>query len=89
MGGMTFTPDFTQFRFYNDDGTDATSTAIAAQNTNVNVDVSAGDVIVQLRGGVQETGGASGATTDDFRWEVRKNGGGSWAMDRDWETGTV
>jgi len=64
------------FRFY-EDGTEAGSTAIAAENTNITRDVAAGNSALQLRYGVQESGSgsASGATTDDYQLQVSKNAG--------------
>lgn len=70
-----FTPVVNAFRFYNDDGDEDGSTPIANENTNITVDVSAGDVRFHLRYLVQETGGVSGATTDDYVPEWSKNSG--------------
>ncbi len=68
-----FTPDADAFRFY-DDGTESGSVAKAAQDTNINLD-STGDPQVHLRYRVQEIGGLSGLSTDDWRLQRSKNGG--------------
>ena len=60
-----FTPVANAFRFYSD-GTEDGSSPLAAQNTNITVNVDGGDQKVHLRYRVDETGGASGATTDDY-----------------------
>lgn len=78
MGGKaTFTPAFDAWRFY-EDGTESGSSAIDAQNTNINRDVSAGNATCHLRVRIQETGGADGATTDDYGLQYQVNGAGGW-----------
>ena len=76
-----FDVDADAFRFYEDDGSpsESASTALAAQDTNITVDVSS-DVQLHLRYRVQEVGGGSiaGATTDDYDLQYRVNGGGGW-----------
>ncbi len=62
------------FRFY-DDGTEAGSTAIAAQDTNISRNLASGNRNHQLRLRVQETNAASGAATDDYQLQYSKNGG--------------
>lgn len=74
MSGMTsFVLAQDQFRFYEDNGTNATQTEIAAVNTNI-VRATASPTLC-LRVLLQESGGASGASTDDFQLQVSKNGG--------------
>jgi len=54
------------FRFY-EDGTEAGSTAIDTQNTNITRDLTGGDSNLLLRVMVEEDGGdTSGASTDDY-----------------------
>lgn len=74
---MAFTPAQARFRFYNDDGSESASTAAAAQDTNITADVSSGNARLQLRIGVQETGGADGPPR---RWQLQyeKNDSGVW-----------
>lgn len=62
------------FGFYEDDGSESASTAIAAENTNITRLVTA-DSALTLRYGVQESGSgnADGATTDDYQLQVSKN----------------
>ena len=72
----TFTPLVNAFRFY-DDGTESGSSPLGIQNANITRDVASGDRKVHLRYRIQESGGADGATTDDYGLEYRKNGG-SW-----------
>lgn len=62
------------FRFYNDDGSESTSTAYAAQDTNVSVNAYSNANIL-LRIMMQETGGLGGAATDDWQLQYSKNGG--------------
>lgn len=71
-----FTPVVQAFRFY-EDGLEALAAPIAAQDTNVTAKVgnTTGNRVVQLRYRIQETGGAAGATTDDYQLQVSKNGG--------------
>lgn len=72
---MTFGITARAFRFY-EDGTEAGSTAIAAENANI-TRFAASDSNLLLRYGVQESGSAStsGNTTDDYQLQVSKNGG--------------
>jgi len=72
-GSPMFTPHFNAFRFYDDDAGEATSAPLANQDTNIIVDTSGGNVQLQLRMRVDETGGADGATTDDYRLDVDIN----------------
>lgn len=71
----TFIPRIVGYRFY-ERGTEATSTPRAAENTGANVQ---GNVHlqdqVQIRLLVQETGGVSGAATDDWQLQFSKNTG--------------
>jgi MSHA biogenesis protein MshQ len=62
------------FRFY-DDGTEAGSTAIAAQDTNISRDVAAGNSNLQLRLRAQEINALPGAAVDDFQLQYSKNAG--------------
>jgi hypothetical protein len=68
-------PAFTQaaFGFYAD-GSETGSTALAAQDTNITIDVTPGTTNFQLRVRIQETNAASGAATDDYRLQYSKNG---------------
>ncbi len=72
----TFTPEFNAFRFYDDAGGEAASNALAAQDININVDVFSGNVDLQLRLRCDETGGADGATTDDWQLQYDPNSTG-------------
>ncbi|MFY9316581.1 MAG: DUF6701 domain-containing protein [Burkholderiales bacterium] len=62
------------FRFY-EDGTEAGSTAIGAQDTNISRDLTGGNSNLQLRLRVQEINGLSGAATDDYQLQYSKNAG--------------
>jgi len=73
MTHATFSPAAAAFRFYND-GTESGSTPIAAQDTNITPTIT-GNTIIQLRYRIDETGGASGATTDDYGLEYSVNSG--------------
>lgn len=77
IAGGTNTFGVTQraFRFY-EDGTEADSPAIAAQDTNITLHVLTNRRCL-LRIGLQESGSgsASGATTDDYQLQVSQNGG--------------
>ena len=68
-----FDPDADAFRLY-DDGTESGSSPKAAQDTDIILDAT-GDAQFHLRYRVQETGGVSGASTDDYALEVSKNSG--------------
>ena len=72
---MAFALEFNAFRFYADDGGEANSTPLAAQDTNVTVNAAGSDVIVHLRVRFDETGGTNGDGTDDYRLRYKKNGG--------------
>lgn len=72
-----FTPHFNAFRFYDDSGGEAASTALAAEDTNISVDVSSGNVSIQFRARIDETGGASGSSMDDYTVQYDKNGVGN------------
>lgn len=65
-----FTPAQNAYRFYEDDGAENASTALGSQSTALGRDVSLDSNIV-LRIRVQETGGANGATTDD--WQLQRS----------------
>lgn len=73
---MAFALTQRAYRFYNDDGSETTATAAAAENTNLTVSETTNTNIV-LRVGLQESGSGSfsGATTDDFQLQYSKNGG--------------
>lgn len=62
------------YRFY-EDGAENTSTALGSQDTALSRDVTA-DSNIQLRIRIQETGGANGATTDDYRLQRNIAGAG-------------
>ena len=62
------------YRFYAD-GTESGSVALAAEDTNIIVDVDGGDVLVLLRMGMQEAGGATGGGST-FQLQSNINGGG-------------
>lgn len=66
--------DQKRFRFYNDDGSEAANTAIAAEDTNISPNVYS-DANVVLRIQIQESGGTGGASTDDWRLQYSKNSG--------------
>ena len=70
-----FTPHFNASRFYNDDGGEAGSTQIAAQDTNINPNVDS-DFAFQFRARIDETGGADGTTMDDYQVQYDKNSTG-------------
>lgn len=71
-----FTPEVQHFRIYSDDDGEAASTPLANEDTNYTVDISGGNVLIQYRVMVEETGGdTSGATTDDYSLETSKNSG--------------
>lgn len=78
-----FTPELAGFRFYNDNGSELTATVLAGEDTNVNVDVTSGNVQLQIRVMVQEIGDGSisGAATDDYGWQYNKNVTGNVALD--------
>lgn len=69
-----FTRNFNAFRFYDDSGGEAASTALAAQGINITVNVDSGDVDIQFRARIDEVGGAIGTAMDDYAIQVDKNG---------------
>lgn len=75
MGAMTFTPVLRHFRWYDDDGSESGSTAAGAEDTSVDFTVSA-DLIKHLRVLIEETGGANGANSDDWKLQYNKNSAG-------------
>ena len=70
-----FTPVVQAFRFYDDDADEASSTPLANQDTNVTIDVDAGNVSFQLRYRIQATTAVGGATTDDYALQRSVNAG--------------
>ena len=70
-----FTPVAQAFRFYDDDAGEATSTPLANQDTNVTINVDAGNVPFQLRYRIQATTAVAGAVTDDYALQRSHNGG--------------
>lgn len=72
----TFTPSVNAFRFYDDDSTEAASTPLANQDTNITVNLDGGNVALQLRYRLQEGGGADGGSTDDYALQFAIGGGG-------------
>lgn len=71
-------PTLTQarYRFYQDNsGSEATNTPFAAENDPLDVNVAADDTEMLLRIGLQETGGISGDSTDDYQLQYAVNGG--------------
>lgn len=76
-GGVNmFTPHLRRFRFYDDSGGEAGSSQLAAEDTNISVDVTSGDVDIQYRVLIEETGNAAGSTMDDWTVQTNKNGAG-------------
>ncbi len=73
-----FTPHLNASRFYDDDGGEAASTQLAAQDTNVIINVDGGNQPFQFRVRVDETGGADGTTMDDYDVEYEKNDSATW-----------
>lgn len=78
MGHDVFTPEFAGWRFYGD-GTEAGASPLAAEDTDIVVNVDSGDVQVQIRTMVQEIGDGSigGDAADDYQMQERKNLGGN------------
>lgn len=70
-----FTPVAQAFRFYDDDAGEALSTPLANQDTNVTINVDAGNVAFQLRYRIQNTTAVAGAATDDWALQRSVNGG--------------
>jgi hypothetical protein len=73
MGASSFTPVVNAYRLYFD-GTESGSTPRAAENTAIPVTVNS-NAQVHVRIRVDETGGKSGASTDDYDLQYAKNGG--------------
>lgn len=71
---MPFVTDLQRFRFYADDGSESGATALAAQNSNVAVDVLATNINLVLRAGLQETGN-SGPGNGAYKVEFSRNSG--------------
>ncbi len=71
-GSDMFTPHLARFRCYGT-GTESGSSALAAEDINISIDVSAGNVDFQYRILIEEQGNASGTTMDDWQVEVEKN----------------
>jgi len=63
------------FRFYDDDAGEAASTPLANQDTNVTINVDAGNVPFQLRYRIQNAAAVAGAATDDYALQRSHNGG--------------
>jgi hypothetical protein len=76
----SFTPEFDEFRFYENDGSpsESTSTPLAAEGTDIIIDLGGGDVAFQLRVRVQETGSLGGAFDDDWSLQYQVNGSGGF-----------
>jgi len=72
---MPFAVTQQRFRFYNDDGSITTATAAAAENANLSITDGGGNKSYHLLIQMQETGGTSGATTDDWQLQYSKNAG--------------
>lgn len=73
MSGM-FEGTFAAFRFYDDSAGEAASAALAAQDANHSLNNTA-NVAIQLRVRIDETGGLSGTTMDNFEVFYSKNSG--------------
>lgn len=73
LHAAVFTPVVQAYRFYAD-GTEDGSSPLAAQDTDVSV-LTDTNQKVHLRYLIQETGGAAGATTDDYQLQYSKNSG--------------
>lgn len=73
MTHAAYTPVQNAFRFYADDAAPSTSTALAAQDTNINPTIS-GNYSTQLRFRLDETGGAAGST-NTWQLQYSHNGG--------------
>lgn len=73
-------PAITQaaYRWYAD-GTEAGSTALAAQDTAYSADLTSGDVNLQVRVRLQSTNATDLPATDDWALQWEKNTSGSWA----------
>lgn len=68
-------PTAAAFRFYDDDAGEAASTPLANQDTNVTINVDAGNVPFQLRYRIQNAAAVAGAATDDYALQRSHNGG--------------
>lgn len=73
-----FIPHFNAWRLYDDDGGEAASTQLAAEDTNATINVDGGDQPFQLRTRVDETDGGDGTTMDDYALEYEKNDSTTW-----------
>ena len=82
-----FTPHFTKSRFYDNDGGEAASTPLAAQDTDAIINVDGGDQPFQFRAMIEETGNASGTTMDDYPIEYEKNDSTTWVALTTTDTG--
>lgn len=70
-----FTPDVTAWRWYEDDVSEAGSTALGSgNNENLTRTFTIGDATAVLRIRIQEDGGAAGAATDDYQLQFSRNG---------------
>lgn len=74
---IAFVPIIKHWRFYLD-GTESGSTPIAAEDTNIERNADTDPAQFHLRWLVQETGGVSGATTDDYQLQEFVSSVGSW-----------
>jgi len=75
MGKATFTVTGTNFRLY-EDGTESGSTPIEAEKRFIIRDALSMDSNLHIRILLQETGGASGAITDDYQLQYNLNSAG-------------
>lgn len=75
-----FTPVVNAFRFYDSDAGEAASAPLANQDIDITVDVDGGNVALQYRVRVDETGSADGSTMDDYQANYDKNSGGVTAL---------
>ena len=66
------------FRVYANPSNEATSTALAAQDTAYTADTSSGDVNLQVRVRLQSTNAAPPVATDDWQLQWEKNTSGTW-----------
>ena len=76
-----FVPQIQHFRFYEDDGTEATASAIAGGEDPINLDRdNNADSQLHLRYSVEETGAGSvgGGGGDTWQLQFRPNGAGGW-----------
>lgn len=75
---VMFIPHFNASRFYDDDGGEAASTQLAAQDTDVIINVDGGNQPFQFRARIDETDGGDGTTMDDYGVEYEKNDSTTW-----------